>query len=288
MRLPGEVYAREYTAAELMAVAAAKLIKDGDIVFVGIGVPLIAGLLAKLTHAPDATLVFEVGCIGAKPLRMTWFIDDNGCHDGALCITTLCRVFSDLQRGYYDMGLLGAAQLDRYGNINSTLIGDYHHPQVRLPGSGGGNDIGSSIGNLVIMAKLERRRFVSSLDYLTTPGYLDGGDTRERAGLSGGGPAAVITDKCTFGFDESSREMTLKSLHPDITLEEVKGEVSWEIKVPPRVELTEPPTPEQIKLIRALDPPGFVLEDASSTMDFENWASSMEHMIENLRNLYRQ
>ncbi|MFC1987215.1 CoA-transferase subunit beta [Chloroflexota bacterium] len=281
-------YAKEYTAAELMAVQAAKLIKDEDLAFVGIGVPLIAGLLAKLTHAPNATLIFETGLMGSEPLRMILFIDDNGCHDGAFCVTTLWRVFSDLQRGYYDLGLLGAAQLDRYGNINSTLIGDYLHPQVRLPGSGGGNDIGSSVGRLVIMTKLEETRFVPQLDYMTTPGYLQGWDTRAKAGLTGGGPIAVITDKCNFKFEPDSREMVLDSLHPNMTLEKVKREVSWEIKLPPQVKITEPPTEEQIELIRTLDPAGFVLRETLSAIDFEDWANSVECMTETLRTLYRR
>ena len=225
---------KDYTTAELMTVTAAKEVRNGDIVFIGIGVPLIAGLLAKLTHAPQATLIFEAGCIGPEPLRMVWFIDDNGCHDQAICITTLSRVFSDMQRGYYDLGILGAAQVDKHGNINSTMI-EAPHLQVRLPGSGGGNDIGSSVYRLLIMAKLEKRRFVSHLDYLTTPGYLEGGNSRERAGLVGKGPIAVITDKCTFRFAEHTNEMILDSVYPDVKPEEVMREVSWDLKISPQI-----------------------------------------------------
>jgi len=277
-----------YTGAELMAATVASEIKDRHIVFVGIGLPLIAGLLAKLTHAPYATLVFETGCIGPEPLRMPWFIDDNACHDRAFCITSLWRVFSDLQRGYYDLGILGAAQIDRYGNINSTMIGDYNQPQVRLPGSGGGNDIGSSANSTIIMAKLEKKRFVSKLDYMTTPGHLNGGESRRKAGLTGGGPISVITDKCTFKFDNSSKEMTLDRIYPNATVDDVKREVSWNLKLSSRILNVEPPTQEQLVLIKTLDTSGFILGESLTTTDFESWASSVEHMIETLTPLYQK
>ncbi len=279
-------YASDYRPTELMALVAARQIIDGEIVFIGTGVPLIAGLLAKFTHAPNITLVFETGIIGSQPLRTVLFIDDNPCHDGALSITNLCRIFSDQQRGYYDLGMLGAAQIDRYGNVNTTVIGDYDQPRVRLPGSGGGNDIGSSARRLVIMAKLERRRFVSKLDHLTTPGYLNGGQSRMEAGLMGGGPIAVITDKCIFGFDEITKEIVLDSIHQDVTVEEVKREISWELKVPSQPKVTELPTEEEIELLRLLDPPNFVLGDTLSTIDFDDWAKLTENMIKTLGNLY--
>jgi glutaconate CoA-transferase subunit B len=218
---------------------------------------------------------------------MMWFIDDNGCHDGALSITTLCRAFADLQRGYYDLGILGAAQVDRHGNINSTTIGNYHHPQVRLPGSGGGNDIGSSSGRLVIMTKLERKRFVSKLDYLTTPGYLEGGGLRKEAGLVGGGPVAVITDKCIFRFNERAKELVLDSLYPGVTVADVKRELSWEVKLSHRVKMTEPPSKEEVKLIRSLDSSGFVLGETLGDIDFDTWASSVEDMTRTLLQLYQ-
>jgi len=199
-----EQYSQEYTLAELMAVAAAREIKDGENVFIGIGVPLMAGLLAKRTHAPNITLVYESGCMGPLQQRISYNVGDSSCADKAFYLTSQWRIFSDLQKGYIDVGILGGAQIDKYGNMNTTAIfgeGNYEKPLARLPGSGGGNDIGSSSRRVVYVMSLEKRRFFHRVDYMTTPGYLSGGDARQKAGLCGKGPVSVITNKCILRFE---------------------------------------------------------------------------------------
>ena len=282
-------YAREYKLAELMVAATAKEIKDGETVFIGIGLPLVAGLLAKATHAPNVSIVYESGCFGTLQQRISYNVGDSSCTDGVFYTTSLWRAFSDQQRGYIDVGVLGGAQIDKYGNLNTTAIfgeGDYRRPKVRLPGSGGANDIGSSAGRTVITMRLERRRFVPRVDYLTTPGYLDGGDSRKRAGLCRGGPVVVITDKCLFRFDKVTKEMYLDSLHPSVSVEDVKGEVQWSLKVAPNLKVTEPPSVEEVMLMREIDPSGTILgADAAiaELKDFNQWADVTERTIKTLR-----
>jgi len=278
-------YAHDYKLSELMVAATAREIKDGELVFIGIGLPLMAGLLAKAMHAPNITIVYESGCFGPQQQRIVYNVGDSGCTDGALYVTSLWRTFSDQQRGYIDIGILGGAQIDKYGNLNTTAVfgeGDYWKPKVRLPGSGGGNDIGSSARRTVIIMRLERRRFVPRVDYITTPGYLDGGDSRERAGVCGGGPVAVITDKCIFRFDKVTKEMYLDSLHPGVSVDDVKKEVQWDLKVAPDLKTTEPPSVEEVKFIREIDPLGLILgaEAALAEIkDFNQWAEITERTI---------
>ena len=282
-------YAREHKLAELMAAATANEIKDGETVFIGIGLPLMAGLLAKATHAPNITIVYESGCFGTLQQRISYNVGDSSCTDGVFYTTSLWRTFSDQQKGYIDVGVLGGAQIDKYGNLNTTSIfgeGDYRKPKVRLPGSGGGNDIGSSAGRTVIVMRLERRRFLPRVDYLTTPGYLEGGNSRKRAGLCGEGPVAVITDKCIFRFDKVTKEMYLDSLHPDVSVEDVKKEVQWNLEVAPDLKITEQPTVEEVRLMREIDPSGIILgaETAVAEIgDFNQWANITERTIKILR-----
>jgi glutaconate CoA-transferase subunit B len=282
-------HAHEYKLAELMATATAREIKDGETVFIGIGLPLIAGLFAKATHAPNMTIVYESGCFGTLQQRISYNVGDSSCTDGVFYTTSLWRTFSDQQRGYIDVGILGGAQIDKYGNLNTTAIfgeGDYRKPKVRLPGSGGGNDIGSSAGRTVIIMRLERRRFLPRVDYLTTPGYLEGGDSRKRAGLCGKGPVAVITDKCIFRFDKVTKEMRLDSLHPGVSVDDIKREVQWYLKVAPNLKTTEPPSVEEVRLMREIDPSGFILgADAAvaEVKDFNQWADVTERTIKMLR-----
>lgn len=286
-------YAQDYTPKELMTTATAREIKDGENVFIGIGVPLIAGLLAKSTHAPNMTLVYEAGCVGTMQQRVSYNVGDSACTDKALYVTSQWRIFSDLQKGYIDIGILGGAQIDKYGNMNTTAIfgeGDYGKPLVRLPGSGGANDIGSSARRTVYMMTLEKRRFVSHVDYITTPGYLNGGDSRERVGLCGSGPVSVITNKCIFKFDEGTKEMYVESLHPYVAIEEVRKEVTWDIKIAPKLKITEPPTVQQVKFIRELDPSGIILgaEAAISEIkDFSTWADLTEKLIKKMKKIIK-
>lgn len=275
----------DYVLAELMAVAAAREIKDGENVFIGIGVPLMAGLLAKNTHAPNIALIYESGCAGSLQQRISYNVGDSSCADKALYLTSQWRIFSDLQKGYIDIGILGGVQIDKYGNMNTTAVfgeGSYEKPQVRLPGSGGGNDIGSSAKRTVFVMSLEKRRFLPRVDYITTPGYLDGEDSRKKAGLCGNGPVSVITNKCILKFGKDSKEMYVESLHPNVTLEEVRKEITWKIKVAPALKVTEPPTVQQVRIMRDIDPSGIILgaEAAISEIkDFSTWAEITERSI---------
>lgn len=269
-------YAKDYSFAELMAVVAAKEIRDGERVFVGIGIPMIAGFLANYTHAPKAILIFEGGYIGGRPPSACTDVGDSALGFRAPYITSLWRTFSDLQRGYCDLAVIGSAQVDKHGNVNSTaIIGGrtYQNPEVRLPGSGGANDMVSSAGRTLIMARLERRRFVPRVDYITSPGYIDGPGAREKAGLKGGGPVAVITDKAVFRFDENTKEMFLSSVYPSVNIEDVKRGVGWDLKVAQGVKVVEPPTKKEVRFIRSFDPTDVILRRRClfEKVDFSSW-----------------
>ncbi|MDO9537338.1 MAG: CoA-transferase, partial [Thermoplasmata archaeon] len=198
-------------------------------------------------------------------------------------------VFSDLQRGYLTLGILGGAQIDKFGNLNTTaILGDNVYPnvKVRLPGSGGANDIASSAGRTVIMMRLEKKRFLNKIDYITSPGHLTGGNSRKETGLVGGGPAAVITEKCIFRFDEGTKEMYLDSLHPGVTVEEIKDNVSWDLKVANDLKETERPTIEEVDFMKTIDPTDIILrtERLYEKMDFWEWADVSEKGWEKLMN----
>ncbi len=259
---------KNYTASELMAITSCKEFKDWEVAFVGIGIPLIAGILAKRFHAPNLSIVYESGCIGPEKLRVDFNVGDSSAADGALCLTSEWHVFGDLQRGFYDIGVLGGAQLDKYGNLNTTAIfgeGDYRRPAVRLPGSGGGNDIGSSVGRVVIMMGLEKNRFVEKVDFITTPGHLDGSPgARERAGLLGGGPVAVVTSKGVFRFHPETREMYLDTIYPGVEVEEIKESVGWDLMVADDLKLAPDPAGEELAALRAADPCNLIMGGAGS------------------------
>lgn len=252
-------YAEKYTLLELMAAAIAREFKDGETAFIGVGPPLIAAMVAKFTHAPGLTIAVEGGAVGSSPRRLLTCIADTTVAERAYACGTMWRNFGDQQRGFYDVGLIGGAQIDKYGNLNTTALGDYHRPSVRVAGSGGANDIGSSVGRLLIMMRQEKRRFIERVDYVTIPGYLEGGDSREKAGLTGGGPSAVITTMGIFRFDEETKEMVLYSVHPGVTPERVRENLSWDLKLAPELSTTEPPTKEQVEIMRVLDPYGLYL-----------------------------
>jgi glutaconate CoA-transferase subunit B len=251
----------EFTRTELMAVAAAREIRDGEIAFIGTGLPMLGGMLAKATHAPRAILVFESGVIDARPERTPLSIGDACLVPGAAWLCGLSEVFGlVLQPGHVDVGFIGAAQIDVHGNLNSTTIGDYHHPKVRLPGSGGGNDIGSLAKRTVVMMKQDARKFVPTVDYVTTPGWFDGPGGRERVGLTRGGPSAVITNLGLYRFEEETKEMVLESYHPGVTLDEVRRNVSWDLRVSDDVRETDAPTAEELRILREeCDPEGIFL-----------------------------
>lgn len=262
-------YAKDYNANELMAVIVSRQIRNDDVVFIGVGIPLLAGILAVNTHAPDAIIVYEGGGVGARTRRFPWTISDNPTTDNAVAAMHMWRVFGDQQRGFITLGIIGGAEIDPYGNINTTVIlGDdysYERPRVRLPGSGGANDIASSAGRTVIMMRLKKEKFVAKLDHVTSPGYLTGPGAREKAGLHGSGPKAVVTEKCVFGFDEQTKEMFLQTLFPGFTVQDIQDQVGWDLKVSANLSEVEPPTEEQVRLLRAYDPMGFALGAKSPT-----------------------
>jgi glutaconate CoA-transferase subunit B len=277
------VYATDYTLAELLVATAAREIKDGDVVFVGVGIPGLGAGLARLTHAPSMIMAMECGSIGSQAYRLVLGIGDNACVENAICNTSLWRLFSDQQRGYFDVGMVGGAQVDKYGNLNSTVIIDnrsYQQPKTRLPGSGGANDIASSARKTILMINMQARRFIEKVDYITSPGYLDGYDTREKAGLPGGGPAAIITDKCIMRFCPVTKEAYVASVHPGVTIEEIKSLVSWNLKISPDLQETEPPTAEQVKITRTLDPEGIYLRGGLRNLTFDRYIEMLENSRE--------
>lgn len=254
------VSARGYSPVELMVCAAARMLEDGKAVFVGTGMPMLAAVLAQRLYAPNLLIVFEAGGVGPVIPRVPVSVGESLTFHKAFMATSMDYVMSLAQLGYVDYGFLGAAQIDMYGNINTTVIGDWSNPRVRLPGSGGGNDVGSLCRKTIILMKQDRRRFVPRLDFVTTPGYLGGPGAREKAGLPAGtGPYRVVTQLGVYGFDERTKRMKLLSLHPGVTVEDVRRNSSFEILVPDRVDVTEPPTEEELRVLRELDPAGIIV-----------------------------
>ena len=273
-------YASDYTLAELLVATAAREIKDGDVVFVGVGIPGLGAGLAKLTHAPNMIMAMECGSIGSQSYRLVLGIGDNACVENAICNTSLWRLFSDQQRGYFDVGMISGAQVDKYGNLNSTtIIGNrsYQQPKTRLPGSGGANDIASSARKTILMINMQARRFMERVDYITSPGYLDGYEAREKAGLLGGGPEAIITDKFLMRFDPITKEAFVASVHPGATMEEIKSLVSWDLKFSPDLQETEPPTDEQVRVTRTLDSEGIYLRGGLKGLTFDRYMAMLEN-----------
>lgn len=282
-------YAENYTLSEFLAAAASREIEDGETIFAGVGVPLLGALVAKLTHAPNAILAMESGSIGPQPYRLFLGVGDNPCVENALFTTSLWRLFSDQQKGYFDVGMVGGAQVDKYGNLNSTAIfgeGDYYRPASRLPGSGGANDIASNAGRTIITMPLQRRRFLERVDYITSPGYIDGSDSRERNGLLRGGPVAIITNKAIFRFDSITKEAYLDSVSPGVTVEDVKKEVSWDLRVAEEIKETEPPTEEQVRLIRLLDTNMIYTGGGLNNLSFANYIKMLEDSLVTLQGIY--
>ena len=251
---------REYTLRELMTVVAARQMEDNKAVAVGTGLPLAAAMLAQQTHAPNLLIVFEAGGVAPQLPTLPISVGDSRTIHKALMCTTLIDIMDMMRRGYIDYAFLGGAQIDKYGNLNSTMIGDnYEKPKVRFPGSGGANDFGSlAWETMIIMDRHGPRRFVEKVDFITTPGYLDGPGSREEWGLSPGtGPSRVVTDLCLFDFHPETKIMRLKALHPGITIEDVKKATGFEIEVASSVETNTPPTAEDLRILHeVIDPTG--------------------------------
>lgn len=245
----------EYSPVELRITVAARELKDGESVLVGVGEPNLAANLAKKLQAPGLNMVYESGAVGSNPYRMPLSIGDPCLVTGAKSICSMYEQFAYyLQGGKIDVGFLGGAQIDKYGNINSTVIGSYGSPKVRLPGSGGACDIASNVKKIIIITPHEKRRFVERVDFLTSPGFLDGKDKWRQLKLQGRGPYAVITNLGTLKFDDATGEMTLVSLHPGVRVEEVLESTPWKLKVADKLEQTPAPTEREISALRALDP----------------------------------
>jgi glutaconate CoA-transferase, subunit B len=248
----------DYSASELMIVNAARLLKDGDVVFVGVGQPNLACNLAKRTHAPNLVMIYEAGVIGAEPARLPLSIGDPTLVSGALSVVSMYDIFTNyLQRGNVDVGFLGGAQIDKYGNINATTIGhDYAHPKVRLPGSGGAQEIAAWANRCYVMTPHQKRRFPEKVDFLTSAGYLDGKGERETTGLRGKGPIGVVTDIGFMEPDETG-ELVLTSLHPGKSAKEAIENTGWALKVAEDLRMSAPITEKELVILREeLDPSG--------------------------------
>jgi glutaconate CoA-transferase subunit B len=251
----------EYNTTELLACAASRILENGKSIFVGTGLPIIATMLAQRLHAPDLLIVFEAGGIGPKIPTIPISVGDSRTFYKAVIAASMDYAMGMAQAGHVDYGFLGAAQIDKFGNLNTTVIGDHDKPKVRLPGSGGANDVGSLCTRTITLMRHDKLRFVEKLDYLTTPGYLTGPRAREKAGLPADtGPYRVITQLGVMGFHEETKEMMLLSIHPGVTVEEVVENTGFKLIIPKKVSTTNPPTDNELKLLREeIDPSGIVI-----------------------------
>ncbi len=253
MSTPSTAGRASYTTDEMMAVAAARRLRDGAVCFVGIGLPSTAANLARLLHAPNAVLIYEAGPIGAKPTVLPLSIGDGELAETADTVVSTPEIFRYfLQGGRIDVGFLGAAQLDRYANLNTTVIGPYERPKVRLPGAGGASEIAACAKEVLITLRQTPRTFVRELDFITSAGHLSGGDARARLKLPGRGPVAVITDLCVLEPDPITKELTVVSLHAGITREQAARASGWPLRFAPDVGETPAPSERELATLRAL------------------------------------
>jgi glutaconate CoA-transferase, subunit B len=244
-----------HTPAELLTVLSARQLKDGQVVFAGVGIPLLAATLAQRTRCPGLTILFEGGVIGAfiEPGKLPPSTNDQRCTIRANMVLGSAEVLLLLQRGYIDVGFMGGAQIDQYGNLNSSFIGDPKKPKTRLPGTGGGNDI-SSLAQMIVAMKHEKRRFVKNVDFVTSPGWLRGNATRAESGLPTGGMYRVVTDLGVFGFDDNTRQMKVLALNPGVTAEQVQDNTGFDLVFGDDVGVTDPPADHELHVLRELDP----------------------------------
>ena len=244
----------EWTPAEMMTVAAARALPDGATCLVGIGLPSTAANVARRLHAPRLVLVYESGTIGSKPASLPLSIGDGILAETADTVVGVPEMFNYwLQPGRLDIGFLGAAQLDRYANINTTVVGDYAHPTVRLPGAGGAPEIASSCREVIIVVRHGPDKLVETVDFVTSVGYGHGPGDRERLGLPGGGPTRVITDLGLLAPDPRTCELVLTHVHPGVTFEQVRAATGWELRAAETLATTTPPTPEELAAVRAVE-----------------------------------
>jgi glutaconate CoA-transferase subunit B len=244
-----------YSASEMLSVMSGRLLTDGQTVFAGVGIPLLAATLAQRIHGPGITILFEGGTLGpfVVPGELPASTNEQRCTRRANMLLSITDVLLLLQRGYVDVGFMGGAQIDRYGNLNSSFIGSPENPSVRLPGTGGGNDI-SSLTQMIVAIKHEKRRFVEKVDFITSPGFLTGNSTRHDTGLISGGMYRVVTDLAIMGFDEKTKSMKVEALHPKVTAEEVRDNTGFDILIDENVGATKAPSDEELSVLRHLDP----------------------------------
>ena len=254
----------KYSSAELMIINASRLLRDGDVVFVGVGQPNLACNLAKRTHAPNLVMIYEAGVIGAEPERLPLSIGDPTLVSGSLSVVSMYDIFANyLQRGNVDVGFMGGAQIDKYGNINATTIGDYAHPKVRLPGSGGSQEIAAWANRCYIMTPHQKRRFPEKVEFMTSAGFIDGKGARQDRGMRGGGMLAVVTDIGILEPDDSG-EMMLTALHTGRTIEEAKANTGWDLNTASSIKTTDQVTKKELRILREeLDPTGIYLKGAA-------------------------
>lgn len=245
------------TASELLAVMASRVLRDDTTVFAGVGVPLLAAALAQQRHAPRLTMVIEGGIIGPriKPGRLPVSTNEMRAGHRAQMLPGITDTFLFAQRGFLDYGFMGGAQIDQYGNVNTSILGtDYWKPKVRLPGTGGANDIASLCREVIIVTTHERRRFVPKVDFVTSPAWLEGGDSRRRSGLFFGGVSRVVTTLGMFGFDPQTRRMRVEALHPGVSRAQVQEQTGFPLLEAAEITETAPPAADELEMLRALDP----------------------------------
>ncbi len=253
---------RPYNQTELMICVAARQMPDRVTAFIGTGIPMLAASLAQKMHAPDLVAIFEFGGTGAQLKRLPRAVGEGRTFYRAVAASGICDIMETAARGFIDYGFLGGAQIDPYGNLNSTIIGPQHHPpKVRLPGSGGGNDVGSLCWRTIIIMRHDKRRFVPKVDFITTPGYLTGPGAREAAGLPPGtGPYRVVSTLALLDFDEETKRMRLVATHPGVTVEQVVENTGFDLIIPDEVGVNEPPTEEELRILREeVDPERFYI-----------------------------
>ena len=248
----------KYSPSELLICLASRVMEDGTTAFIGTGIPMLAASLAQSMHAPNLITVFEFGGTGAKLEKLPLAVGDMRTFNKALHASGICDIMETAQRGFVEYGFLGGAQIDPYGNLNSTAIGDVLKPKVRLPGSGGGNDVGSCCWRTIAIMRHDDRRFIEKLDFLTTPGYLDGPGAREKAGLPAGtGPYRVVTNLGVLGFDDETKWMKLLSVNPGVTVEQVIENTGFDLLIADKIESNPAPTDEELMILREkVDPNG--------------------------------
>jgi glutaconate CoA-transferase subunit B len=249
---------QQYSPSELLICLSSRVMEDGTTAFIGTGIPMLAASLAQAMHAPNLVPIFEFGGTGAILEKLPLAVGDMRTYNKALAASGICDVMETAQRGFVEFGFLGGAQIDKYGNLNSTVIGDHKHPKVRLPGSGGANDVGSACWRTIAIMIHDKRRFMEKIDFITTPGFLSGPGAREEAGLPRNtGPYRVVTNLCVMGYDDESKRMKLLSVNPGVTKEKVIENTGFELLFADNITQNAPPTEEELRILREkVDPDG--------------------------------